>query len=105
MISPIVLSFESINFSFKGSHCGWLLLSQFFDIMPDRTECPNKEASSTECIAFQALLCIAELAGELCQELRVDFHIIIELIERDVLLESKCTSVVPQLQEGTEDSI
>jgi hypothetical protein len=91
--------------SFKGSHCGWLLLSQLFDIVPDRTERPNEEASSAECIAFQALLCIAELACELCQELQVDFHIIIQLIERNVLLESKCTYVIPQLQEGTEDGI
>jgi hypothetical protein len=76
-----------------------------FDIVPDRTECPNKEASSAEYIAFQALLCIAELACELCQDLQVDFRIIIELIEHDMLLESKCTYVVPQLQDGTEDGI
>jgi hypothetical protein len=91
--------------SFKGSHCGGQLLSQFFDIVPDRTECPNKEASSAECIAFQALLCIAELSCELCQDLQVDFHVIIEFIEHDMLQESKCTYVVPQLQKGTDDGI
>jgi hypothetical protein len=94
--------FENVSLSFKGSHCGWLLLSQFFDIVSDRTECPDKEASSAECIAFQALLYIAELACEVCQELQVAFHIV---IERNVLLESKCTYLVPQLQEGTEDGI
>jgi hypothetical protein len=105
MIFSIVFSFEIANFSFKGRHCGWLLLSQFFDIAPDRTECSNKEASNAECIAVQALLCIAELACELCQDLQVDFHITIELIEHDVLLKSKCTYVVTQLREGTEDGI
>jgi hypothetical protein len=73
--------------------------------MPDRTECPNQEASSAKYIAFQDLLCIAELACELCQDLQVDFHIIIELIAHDMLLESKCTYVVPQLQEGTDNGI
>jgi hypothetical protein len=105
MIFSIVFLFEIVKLSFKGSHCGWLLLSQFFDIVPDRTESPNKEASSAECIAFQTLLCIAELACELCQDLQVDFHVIIELMKHDVLLESKCTYVVQPLQEGTEDGI
>jgi hypothetical protein len=105
MIFSIVFSFEIVNLSFKGNHCGWLLLSQFFDIMSDRTECPNKAASSAECITFQALLCIAELTCELYQDLQVDFHTIIEFIEHDRPLESKCTYVVPQRQEGTDDGI
>jgi hypothetical protein len=105
MIFSNVFSFEIVNLSFKGSHCGWLLLSQIFDIVPDRTDRPNKEAFSAESVAFQALLRIAELACQLCQELQVDFHIITELIEHNVLLESKCIYMAPQLQEGTEDGI